>query len=844
MKHTRIAAALILLALMCLLCAAPAMGDGQLRVPRVISIIYDDSSSMDNSDNRDFYTQYALNVFLSMLDEEDAVYVTYMSDPYSAHRLDMSSGPAAAIRQLNAGIGYDLTPFACVQTAINALTDHRGAPAGSQHWLIVITDGEFLYVDESEVNRTLKSFLETKMPNGTLPMMFYIGIGLSPYIPRISHPNLTLYPESGSIIDASAIISTLQNMSSAVSSRAPIDASDMTVQGNTLTFTTALPSYSFAVLNQGLGDTIDSIVSLDGTELTLEKTDVCVRSKRSTDYLDSECYTITSMDGEPLPAGTYTITFSGAPKNVDVLTEPALALDLSVTAAQSGSPEDEAIVAEGFINVKGTLRLWNEQTPIDPALLPQGTLYSTALIQEGSVAAEDTSSAMELTNVDLNLKDGQIVARVTLPGIGTVSAQRSLDLPDQKTFIGSSEVTYKLREFCDPSHGIIITRFENDVPIAVPDNAAYRVRSDLPLMCERQDDGTFFLRADVSGLTPLARYGTYDVLLDYCVGDRVYETYPLTYTILDPVFAVDAAFVGSGTVLRTDMWKSEALAASVMAGGSVPLIPGEQTGAMTTFTFTLDGEKMTREEIESFGGVSFAVGGKLADRYPVATALTDDGTLIALPYAKSIGFLSPSLWHWTDSWYRAAGTGEMTASIADASDKAVYSVVYEPLLVLLLSIGLPILLLLVLLGYVFKRRFPRSMRLSVSNVSRNAAGMVASQDVGENVPLRQFNLFTLLPFVRSRAKVNGVTLVAATKHTVMVRRRDLPGRCMLADRKASASRTLVTINTQAAHVRSIDAADAVSGKGSSLVPFSTNDVLFISSDGVSGKVFLLTNDKA
>ena len=192
--------AFLSLALVLLLCGVPAARHAaadQLRVPKVISILYDDSGSMVDSYEmlgKAGYARYAVNALLALLDTQDVVYVTLMSHPDTAFRLDMAAGQAQAIAQLNAMIGNDDTPFSALGTAIETLGQVQAADASSLYWLVVFTDGGFDGGSIADAEQALENFLRTPMPNGTFPQACFVSIGSDAARPQRAIDGLTLYP--------------------------------------------------------------------------------------------------------------------------------------------------------------------------------------------------------------------------------------------------------------------------------------------------------------------------------------------------------------------------------------------------------------------------------------------------------------------------------------------------------------------------------------------------------------------------------------------------------------------------------------------------------------------------
>ena len=63
-------------------------GDEIRASKKIISVVYDDSGSMCGE--RWSYTDYAMQALIALLNEQDELYITFMSDPFTAVPMDTS----------------------------------------------------------------------------------------------------------------------------------------------------------------------------------------------------------------------------------------------------------------------------------------------------------------------------------------------------------------------------------------------------------------------------------------------------------------------------------------------------------------------------------------------------------------------------------------------------------------------------------------------------------------------------------------------------------------------------------------------------------------------------------
>ena len=125
----------------------PAAADNSnSKVRRVISVVYDDSGSMfKEKAARWANANYAMQSFCSMLNSEDELYITYMSDPNNAREIDLSN-VESEIENIRYHDKAGNTPFKSVETAYNKLASLDGDfydDDTTQYWLVIISDGTF-----------------------------------------------------------------------------------------------------------------------------------------------------------------------------------------------------------------------------------------------------------------------------------------------------------------------------------------------------------------------------------------------------------------------------------------------------------------------------------------------------------------------------------------------------------------------------------------------------------------------------------------------------------------------------------------------------------------------------
>ena len=156
---------MVLMILSLLLCFPLTASADSMYIRKVVSLVYDDSTSMNG--DKWAYANYATQVFTGMLNNEDKLYITYMSavqdDPsHEPDEVDLSSGAIQkSVDSIRDHDDRQDTPFAAVQTAYDKLLDVDDSNPNTQYWLVVISDGDFNeIIKESDDEK--KDFLNEK----------------------------------------------------------------------------------------------------------------------------------------------------------------------------------------------------------------------------------------------------------------------------------------------------------------------------------------------------------------------------------------------------------------------------------------------------------------------------------------------------------------------------------------------------------------------------------------------------------------------------------------------------------------------------------------------------------
>ena len=190
MKRNTLKVLLLISVILIIMSFSPVSAASDYDVPKVISIIYDDSGSMfQNSDGSIAgkkswaYANYALQAFVGLMNDQDEVYITYMSNPTVAKSLgELGSTRQGAIDAIRNNIDYGGTPVTALETAYAKLRNSDKGQQPAEYWLVVITDGEFC--DESQnpipleqIEAIIRSKAAQSFSNGEKLKISYFAIG-------------------------------------------------------------------------------------------------------------------------------------------------------------------------------------------------------------------------------------------------------------------------------------------------------------------------------------------------------------------------------------------------------------------------------------------------------------------------------------------------------------------------------------------------------------------------------------------------------------------------------------------------------------------------------------------
>ena len=219
-------------------------GDTVTSPKKIISVVYDDSGSM--AGERWTYANYSLQTLTSLLNTQDELYVTYMSDPSDAKKISLTDIQDSVDKIRDKEDSHN-TPEESIDTAVGKLESIKGTDATTQYWLIIMTDGAINEMsNESELQKKIDSVKNKKMDNGSSMYIDYLGMGDAWNIKADEANGLYSFKATDD-----KILDVMKALANQISGRIEVDSSNITqVDKKTVKVHSELPLYSLSVLSQ------------------------------------------------------------------------------------------------------------------------------------------------------------------------------------------------------------------------------------------------------------------------------------------------------------------------------------------------------------------------------------------------------------------------------------------------------------------------------------------------------------------------------------------------------------------------------------------------------------------
>ncbi len=457
-------------------------------IPRVVSVVFDDSGSMYNKTDRWAYTSYAMQSFVAMMGSEDVLYVTYINAASDPVRIDLSdSGKQKTIDNVEKTVFGGGTDNKLEKAADCLTKEYNNYGADAKYYYIVMADGE---LDEGEMSTELKSEVEELKDD--LEGVDFEAI----YFSMKEGDSLSLADVTTKTASSgNQIVSVLREISADIMGRTTLDFKS---SGGKLSFTLKYPALNIAVFVQKENNSFSNVnvpVYKDGKAASyhvntyyVDCPTKIVKNQNHTKYEEriptsppSGFVSLIGNGNNSLPKGEYTIDLSAygvGKNNVVIMVEPAVKIGCQYFRGDSETPisfselnkntrvGDKIVVKCGLyeINSDGSL---GDPIPLD-VLSPNYSLYIND--KEIGTKLSGAENKYEFT-VDKSFEDQDLKVEAVLKGyqpfvireqFGSVSVKPSLNQnsgsPESEALTkplwsgwinGTQEITFALSEISD-----------------------------------------------------------------------------------------------------------------------------------------------------------------------------------------------------------------------------------------------------------------------------------------------------------------------------------------------------------------------------------------------------------
>lgn len=408
----------VCIAIICSFCFRPNIvfattGDEICASKKIISVVYDDSGSMIGE--RWSYTDYAMQALIALLNEQDELYITFMSDPFTAVPMD-TSNLSGTIKKIHDWSDSGGTPGEALDTARQKIGSINETDTTAQFWLVIMTDGRISM--PSSLQDKLNSYKNNTMSNGTPLNVVYLGMGAAATASEDKTNHLHTF-----VADSDTeIISTLQDIANLVSGRLNADQVSQ-IDSKTISVSSKLPLYSISILSQkSNAQVIDAKTAEEDLDiqrnLALDATNLTNGSPIDTLYGNAAVINKQNSKGElqVIPSGTYTITFSADVdiNNMMVQVEPAIALKAEISRTGVVIDDTSKLGNGDKVDIKIIPIVPGTDDIILDSDLPKQISWNIEYEVDGTVI--DSGSGTSLTGVTLTHGSNVVRGIINIPG--------------------------------------------------------------------------------------------------------------------------------------------------------------------------------------------------------------------------------------------------------------------------------------------------------------------------------------------------------------------------------------------------------------------------------------------
>lgn len=314
---------------------------------RAIAIVFDNSGSMyDDGDQAWCRATYAMEVFASMLNKGDKLYIYpmhpitigskkyTMDKPFSLTDAEQASTIRDIFTEEAGG-----TPIESIDCAVKGLKEAKA----DKKYLIVLTDGGTFSENDNELSKDrTKTELDERIKAQSGPSMtvMYLGIGSEACIPDTAESEHFVKKQA---VNTADVLSTLTVMCNQIFGRDTLPKNR--ISGKSMEFDISMNKLIVFVQGEKISD-----LKITGTKgASVGKKVSSQQTKYSTlGTADYESVPDTTLQGmivtyNDCSAGTYNIEYSGTATSIEVYYEPDADLDFVFTDSKGNTVDPNAL---------------------------------------------------------------------------------------------------------------------------------------------------------------------------------------------------------------------------------------------------------------------------------------------------------------------------------------------------------------------------------------------------------------------------------------------------------------------------------------------------------------------
>ncbi len=301
-----------------------------------IFVVYDDSKSM-NKDNRNIYANYAMQTLISLLEDEDNLTITKMSDVDNEFRsklvIDLKNIPEE-IKYFRDKVNprSNVTPYKSVESIIDYI--NKMDIADENNWLVVISDGYFEDGKEIPELEKIEEKIKAAVKNKKIkPIFLLIGSNEEELNTYEKQKGIDVwkkifgsgeYPKIYKSVGKKDIVDKMNEIAQLLTNKSSATEKNYKIEGNKIVFSPLFPLNKIILLDQN-DDIENKIEKISVDSNKLENIKIYSPKKNAKDLnLSGSIVHINSDNNNLLNQGQLVIEFKNkVPENIQLYPEVA-----------------------------------------------------------------------------------------------------------------------------------------------------------------------------------------------------------------------------------------------------------------------------------------------------------------------------------------------------------------------------------------------------------------------------------------------------------------------------------------------------------------------------------------